>query len=497
MTIPRSLASTGSRLLIRKRTVVLLFFLIPSALILAGLEDGPRSVALPAFVQVALGLLFITVLWNRDGRLPIFELGSVYVAITMVYSVVPLLGFMSGGFAWSQHSDNRLLQYAMTPSEVGAFAWWYVVYLASFVVAYLVARGQTGVISSALKKPGRVTIVVIFAVFVSVYFCLIAVSLLFGISFDPSYRDLTQIRLPADLPYFLQQVTHNFMGMKFVVALCLLVILMSRWRERKWRYVMICWLLVETVVTTLRMSARSEMMLLLLAAILLYDRLVRAVSFAKAILAAAILLNGFLWVGLMRNLGGGPDAFDTIRELNVNHLAATNEFQSLFGTAYDLHMRKLSGELGEIPVRLYFSDFYLVIPSQLLPFEKLDHATWYHQLAGITTSGFMFGVVSQAIIGFGWWELAFRGALLGLIFALLHRTYAKHATSFWMTVFYLFLCIFSYYTFRASTFYILYFVVYRFVPVLVVVKLGSMVLTRAVAATTRRRDLAMPVATPR
>ena len=129
-------------------------------------------------------------------------------------------------------------------------------------------------------------------------------------------------------------------------------------------------------------------------------------------------------------------------------------------------------------------DRYLVIPSQLLPFSKTDPAEWYLEVIGAqgTGVGFMFGVMAQAVLGFDWIELAARGALLGLLFALLHRWYVRRARRFWPTLLYLFVGIWSYYTIRATTFYLLHFVVYQFVSIMV----ATTVLTAALRRRRRR-----------
>ena len=49
---------------------------------------------------------------------------------------------------------------------------------------------------------------------------------------------------------------------------------------------------------------------------------------------------------------------------------------------------------------------------------------------------------------------------------------------FWPTLLYLFVGIWSYYTFRATSFYLLHFVVYQFVPVMVVATLLGVAVRR-------------------
>ena len=62
--------------------------------------------------------------------------------------------------------------------------------------------------------------------------------------------------------------------------------------------------------------------------------------------------------------------------------------------------------------------FFIFIPSQFLPFEKLSLSQWYLKVIdqhgrGV---GFMFGVISQGVVGGGWFELAVRAAITGAIF---------------------------------------------------------------------------------
>jgi hypothetical protein len=154
----------------------------------------------------------------------------------------------------------------------------------------------------------------------------------------------------------------------------------------------------------------------------------------------------------------------------------------MFGTAYEVEMVKTRLGFGTIPWQVYFSDLYLVIPSQLLPFEKLEPSTWYYRFIGGTTSQ-MFGIMSQAVIGFGWVDLLVRGLLLGYVFARVHRWYLAHSASYWATVFYAYACIWCHYVFRATMIWPAYFLLYEFVPVmLVTVTLAGLLRRQAPAA---------------
>ena len=107
-------------------------------------------VALPALAIVIISLFFVVTLWKRDGVLPVFELGTVCVTATALYSFVPLLNFMAMGLTWT-FADGRLLAYNPSPEEVGSFAWRHVLYLLSFVAAYLYVRGTASVRQAKLE----------------------------------------------------------------------------------------------------------------------------------------------------------------------------------------------------------------------------------------------------------------------------------------------------------------------------------------------------------
>ena len=150
------------------------------------------------------------------------------------------------------------------------------------------------------------------------------------------------------------------------------------------------------------------------------------------------------------------------------------------GTSWDLFVRKEFNDSLVIPWQVYFDDLLYLIPSQFLPWEKLSLSQWYLEVIGQRGQGvgFMFGVISQGVVGGGYLELMIRGGLTGLVFAKLHNLYLRHTGSFWALVAYVFLAVKSYYIFRASTSYIVYFIIYHLIPAFLMVKAITLVLRR-------------------
>jgi hypothetical protein len=323
----------------------------------------------------------------------------------------------------------------------------------------------------------------------SVELFVIAVEMLYGISLRPSHEDIAVhgVRTIWDLPLFVNQISHNIMGMAVIIKYWLLALVLVEWRRPEWRAIFFGWLGLEIVLTVVKLGARGELVLLLMAAALLYHRLVKPLRLRLLLPVAVAFLAAFFLYGAVRDMNV---KVEQVAESEYPFLAYPNEFQALFGTAYDLHVRKEAGILPPVPWQIYVADAYMIIPSQLLPFDKIDPAAWYLRVAGIQGAGFMFGVMSQAVLGFDWVELFLRGLVLGIVLALLHRWYVRRQGQFWVTMTYLFFCIWAFYTVRSSTFAPLYFFLYRFVGAVIAVRMLSFVLDvprRVVRAVGRTR----------
>ena len=457
-----------------------------SALVLLFLEPSVRILAAPAMAVAVTSTVFMMVLWTRDGSPPVFEAGTLCMLAISVYGTLPMVGFIMMDGQWDRFSDGRLFAYPFVASELAAFGWRYAVYAVSFAATYLLVRGRTAVRTTAFVFPKAATQTAVIVVFAALYVCKIVLKL--GYGYDPDDFDYTDptaaLAKTQGQPYFIQQIAHNLLSALFVVQLAVIVLLLAHWRKRWCRYVLVVWIGTEVLSTAIRLGSRGRVVLLLISAGILYHRLVKRLSFRTLAIGGSLLLSGFLLLGAIRVVQPG----DAMQQRAGHVLTAGNEFQGLFTTAFDIHKRKEAGEIRSVPWQVFYSDFYLPIPSQLLPFEKIDPSSWYIDLIGQTGAGvgYMFGVMSQAAVGFDWIELVARGALLALCLALLHRWYVRRALRFWPTLLYLFVSIWAYYTFRASTFYFVYFVIYHFVPVLIVTKLIERLASRVHGAKANR-----------
>lgn len=468
--------------LVEQRQLVVWAPTLLGAAVLATASREALPVVVPVLALAAVPIAAGIYLYRTDGQLPVFDLGMLTILMTALYSVIPPLGFWLAGLHWTALTYMPLFVWNPGPLEVGALACREVVYLYSFTAAYLVFRGRAPTRSGPMHAlpPTAIAAILLSGAALMAYFALLQWH--YDYSYEPSYRGLTQASAAGAaerIPYVVRQVSHNLFAILFIAKLCMLAVLTSKWRDWRWRAVLFLWLGVEGLTTVMRMGARTWLVMLIMAAVLLYHRLVKPLRFARAAVLVVLLLCGAMVYGLARDLGGGLAGLSRVSATTSSRWATMNEFQALFGIAYDLKARKAAGLVGPIPWQIYANDVILLIPSQMLPFSKADPCVGYPIVDGIGL-GCVIGVISQAVIGLDWIELVFRGLALGVLVAIVHRWYVRRQEGYWATMLYLCLCLWCHYTFRSSTFFIVYYVLYRFVPFALGVRLLQLMLRRAV-----------------
>lgn len=431
-----------------------------------------RLVLGPLLSVVGLSAALVLWLYGREGAFPLFDVGVVCALATTLYIAIPLLNFIAGGLEFTALSDSRLQLHSPDPYEVGSFHWRHVLYLASFVTCYVLVRRRAPRVLPTLRAapwPIGHHVVVLYLLLAAFFVVLFLTT---GYGLNESYESVhAQFRWGGgeSLPTVVVQVAHRMAGIMVFLKFAVFLLMMRRWHMPEWRFVIFAWIAVEIVYAVTVLGARSNLMFLLGAVLLLFHRVVRPLSLPGAVSVASLLLAAFLAYGYARDLASSEVGS------GESLLSARNEFQSLLGTAYDVHKRVLL-QTPEIPWQVYLNDVVkLLPPHQLLPFPKFTASEWYLRLIGVEGLGvgYMWGVISQAAVGFDWWELVVRGAVLGLLLGAVHLWYTRRAESFLATVCYLWLCIRIYYSYRDTTLAPFVLFIYEVVPALIVLRILS------------------------
>ena len=456
-----------------RKVFLLVGILNVCSLILAGSEQ--LYVLIPILGIADTAVFFWSELYKYEHTFPLLDIGSIYMAAFLVYTLLPFVGFLLSGMTYTPLSAIQLFVLAPTPEQFGIFALRYFVFIFCFAFFYLKVRRAPQNKVESFIRPDRSVILGFIVLFTLLSAFYLVLKLFFNIDFNTAYDEnmYTSYEAYKSLPLFAGQVVTHLNFIFFTVKIGLMVILLTHWEKKSGRLIVVAWLGFIVIGYFFKMGARTEIVLLLMAFVLLYDRFVKPIKRAYLFPAGGALLVTFILIGYMR--GGGKDLKSNLDNLervtssDYSLFSSADEFQAIFAGAYDLHNMKENGLIKDVPWQLHINELLLVLPRQFLPFEKIDPQAWYLDSTEFPQGYFMYGPISQAELGLGWIELALRGGLLGFIYAKLHRYYVGNKNSFWVTLFYLFLTIMSYYSIRSSTFYLIVPAIYHFIPTYLII----------------------------
>jgi hypothetical protein len=413
-------------------------------------EPAVQQVVTPALVAVLIFALFCLSLFIHDGHSPLFHVGLFAAGTALVYITLPPLFFVLSGLEWTDTSDGRLQLLHTNEVGVSGYAWRGALYLSGFCLTYvLVIWNLRRPEAIVLLPTTRKDIAICGCIIVACFAYQTGVEFAYGVSLSQSNADLAADPATRHLPLAVGQLTHNILAIQRIAELALIIALVGLWKK-KWARLTLVILLLSELFFTLNLSgSRTHFAVLLLGTLLSFHKLVRPIG--MPVLAAC----GILFLSLLLGYGYFRSHSDSI------DFSTANEFQVLMATA--LHVRVLIESGLTAPPQVSWSEVLMLVPQQLLPIEKIDPSNWYLLVSGFgdSGSGFMFGVQSQAEIGWGNFELFVRGVVLALVLGVLHRKYSKRPLSFLLLVSYIWLLTTIYYSYRAGTFYWVTFVVFR------------------------------------
>jgi hypothetical protein len=460
---------------------MLVAYVVVAAVVAAHVYIAARAEPIfwPLLALVVIFSVFLAVIAAKQkAQMRFLQIGIVYAGFLLLYAAVPLLMFAVSDFVHTPAGDYRL--WPATIEQRATLAWWYVAALASFCTAYAMVpmRGRAhGTLSMT-----RPDVPLVFVLFVATL-CAALVRLAVGQTLDTGGTYVGGYLAIQQLPLLAAQLFSQLLGSELTFQILLVTALFSHYRRaRSFLFLFFVGLIVLNIV---RPGARTPMLLVFVSAAVMYDFFVRRLSMRFIAIAAAGGFVLFTSIAFFRqDTGKGPvslkQAFVTM-----------NEFEAMYGNAYELkYTLGQSGHALRTPA-LYFADLTALFPQQIFPFQKTAPSLWYistfYRDLLASGGGLAFGALSEAVIGAGVIELIWRGALLGLIFGLMHRRLLSRRVSFAFLGFYVWLTVWAFQSIRNTSFGLLNLALYRFLVPLCAVYLVAMLLRRNRAAPALRR----------
>lgn len=383
---------------------------------------------------------------NRDGRAPIDDIGIWWLVVFLLYSTLPPLAWLFQGGTYGPLS-GRLFKLQPTSQEV--------IYLLSIAIAYIVGFSTVFLaLFKQVRKPTKLAQAQIDGSKMAGAVIIIMISSLIGIILTmsglirpaESYADSYVVAY--ELPRAIRQLIKIVGGFSGVATLVLIVALFQRWP--KFQFLFFCYLL-SILFSINPDGGRGKIITPLLSMIVAWHVLISPISTKKVVIGGFLGLLCFLLLGILRNVNSLTD----VGGLGFEGIGL-GEFDALWANAIELLQAKKSGSIN-IGFETRFGEFLNFVPSQLLWFEKLSLNDWYLNnfypgLKEDTGTGWVFGAISQAVIGEGLFEAAIRGAIIGILASSFMKWVRTPSNSWWRFPLHLFLLVGVFSGIRETTF---------------------------------------------
>jgi hypothetical protein len=428
------------------------------------------SVVQPLLACTAIIAAFLGYIRRIEGTISYFEVGVFCALITFVYSVYPLARYIEGGYSFPEWGDGRLFVMRLRPDDLGTLTWWYALYLFCFCAGYVLTRGRTALRSVNVAPADAATVITIAILLACTKLFFFVLGWFFNLQTSSYFEEYLVLQ---QLPLVIRQVAAHVQLIDLTLQMMLVMALASS-RRKSYRVMLVGLLLFITATQLLWPGARVKLFAVILAVIALVDLTIRRIPLrwmCAGAVAGFVLMLGMSAMREAKQFGSPSRLTGQI-----------TEFEIIFANAVDLkYLQDASGAFLDKP-GLYWSGLTALIPSEFLTTEKDTPANWYgreyYRQFFESGGGLAFGVLAEAVVGYGAIEMVWRGLLVGILLGLLHRFLMRGHVSLPFMMFYVWILVWSYQTVRNGTLTLFVLILYHFIVPLLAILILSAVLRR-------------------
>jgi hypothetical protein len=477
--------SPNNKRAIRYIVGILIAAAIISLFAFTGLPDDKLYVVLPVLMAIVLFLLFFIILQTKIGNSFFGELGFVYLALAMAYTIFPasifLLLDLSEVSGWM-----KLARLLPKPFELGVHLWRHCIFIFSVAVGYLLFRGNKTIILSAKKDFKNRHGLLISFLMGMICLCIFSLSLLSApvdtyVDHYTRYEHLSWLSL-----HFVYLCLILKTGGYFV----LLTLLFSAYK----RYRMLLFIVVPAIClyeTTYSLGSRIETLTIILAVVCLYHYRVRTITLKAgfiSFIAIAVLFSAIESIRSSNFMGDASPSQSSERALPAI------EFGAVYFTGFHLYEERNKNALPprEWPMLLY--DFFALVP--FIDHTQWNSMYWYarNYFPDAVVPPETIGPIADSAIWGGEFDLVLRGLINGAFFAFVVRWFLRHKDRWWGVVIYVYCYATCVMTLKYSIFYLFTPLIRILVPTLFFVWIiKRLIPSKSMLMTEKPRDLRGPV----
>jgi hypothetical protein len=412
----QSLPAKG-RTLIAKRICIYIVVWFVAFLFMPTFFIQNLQILLPTCFTVAIFLYFSWQLRVQVQENIFGEIGFVYLAFAVAYTVFPAYGFLTLDSLSSGAGFQELATLVPDQGELGQHLWRHVLFIGAVGAGYLFFRGRHAPKFNSIKDLGSAEKPIIRILFVITLFSVIA---LWSLS-APVVTYVDNYTRYDNLSWIARRLVTICTILKTGGTFVLLTILFRNYRRYRlyiWSFV----LLRAAQEVQGSLGSRIDAFIILVAALLLYHYAVKKITLSRGLLAA--LACGVVF-----------SAIETVRFAEDLSVLKETEFQArgmpaaelgaVFVTGFHLYSERSTGSLPPIEWQVFFNDFISLVP--LVDQTKWHPMYWYarNYFPNAVVPPLTLGPIAESALWGGEIDLLIRGLINGALFAFLIRWFAR------------------------------------------------------------------------
>ena len=388
---------------------------------------------------------------------PLLDLRVISAVMISIYILIPLVGYVVSDFQMNIYSDNRLRStYKLKTDQ---FANFHVNYYLPFFISFMLTLYLLS--KKILISEKKIVFRYPNALLIATLICLFIFETFFVVV---SFID--------NLPTILKQFNNIFGSFRLVCYASLSFYLLSNWRNKLIQIIIIIFLLYLFYLLFNGLISRSVFFRIFLVVLFLFSIQVYRFNIIQLFSFGLVL---FLLAFLVGALNTSADYLTSIKTMG----AASNEWWSTFGTAYDIHMMNknvffnyTTSTIETVPSYIYFNDLLYLLPQQLI--VKADPSIWLLDfIAGLEGKpkgavGFTWGALASIALWDNYLFTIIYGVLTAAIISLIHKFYINRSDNLYILILYVIACVYAYGIIRVGTGFFIYQLVYKTIPMIII-----------------------------
>lgn len=383
------------------------------------------SILRPVLAAITVFLIFSYLLRRRDRANLVGEIGFVYLALALAYTVLPALKFLALDFDFPPDFDYMNFSVlAPRVPELARHFWRHVLFIAGVALGYLLFRGRR---DDPVPPPATEEDTyrpAIFALLVLIVACVFVERGLSApaLTYLDYYTRFDALSAPQRLLVNLCVVFKS--GGYFVV----LSLMFRRYRTyRKFIYIFVPLFCAFEVYSSF--GARITAFTFIVGFFGFYHYSVKPIRIRKALFLFAVMILVFIGIGVLR--GSAPRARNGALNLLAPRISSASEFEAVYATGFHLYHEREKGTLPPREWPMFFNEVVSLVP--FLDHKRYLPQFWYarHYFPQAVVPPTTMGVIADSAIWGGAWDLLLRSLLNGAVFALVARWFARRRDKWW------------------------------------------------------------------